>query len=442
MSKSVKINARQAAFQVLLRVEEGAFLSPLVQEMMREKGLSPIERPLFSELVNGVLKNRLYLDFFLQKWVNRPFNSLSLKVQTALRLGLYQIHFLDGIPPHAAVMETVELIKKEERKATGLTNAVLRRAAAHEDFSIKSKKGLAGHLSIEYSHPLWMIQRWLKRYGPETTEAFLKINQEQPRVYARLNTLKVTAVELEAELNQKGLLYEKSELNETAYILSGSLSDFNEFFQLGWLNLQDLGTMLIVDIIKPKPDERVLDMCAAPGGKTSHLAALMGNQGEIHALELHPGRFRALKRNLQTLGVENTKTYLQDATKWLAEPYDKILLDAPCSGTGVLGRKPDARWKKSYQQILGLSQLQKELLESGFKNLKPGGHLLYSTCSLEWEENEKNIQWFLENEPKAKLLPFSVPTLQGLEKSSGQFNLLPNLSGGDGFFMALLTKLK
>jgi len=436
------LSGRQAAFLLLMKAEEGAYINLELSQLLNQRLIADLDRGFATELTYGCLKQQAWLDFFLQRWLTRPLSQLDRPILIALRLGLYQIHFMDRIPAHAAVSETVDLIKEDFPYAAGVVNAVLHKALKQEDWTVRSKKGKAGWLSITYSHPLWMIYRWIKRFGEESTEALLQANQQTPQTFLRVNTLKILQEDLWESLQERQVPVRKSELLKECFLLEGPVQNIEDDLAHGSVVIQDIGAMMIARVLDPQPGETILDYCSAPGGKATHIAALMLNQGKVVALELHKHRVELIERLAKRTGASIIQTLQHDGTKPLtnALQFDRILLDAPCSGTGVLGRKVDARWQKTYEQLADLVQLQQALLQQAYTYLKPGGSMIYSTCSLEWEENEKNIQWFLSQEPTASLESFELPTPEKLQASEGFYTILPQTFGGDGFFIAKLRK--
>lgn len=436
------LNGRQAAFLLLKKAEEGAYVNLELSQLLNQRIIVDLDRGFTTELTYGCLKQQAWLDFFLQKWLMRPLSQLDRPILIALRLGLYQIHFMDRIPAHAAVSETVDLIKEEFPYAAGMVNAVLHKALKQEDWSVRSKKGKAGWLSITYSHPLWMIHRWLKRFGEEDTEALLQANQKTPQTFVRVNTLKILPKDLLESLQERQVPVRKSGLFDECLLLEGPVQKIEEDLSRGSVVIQDIGAMMISRILDPQPGEKILDYCSAPGGKATHIAALMLNQGAVVALELHQHRVELIERLAKRTGASIIQSLQHDGTQPLnsVDQFDRVLLDAPCSGTGVLGRKVDARWQKTYEQLADLVHLQQALLKQAYACLKPGGVMIYSTCSLEWEENEKNIQWFLEEEPTASLESFELPTPEKEKAPEGFYTILPQKFGGDGFFIAKLRK--
>ena len=442
MQTTQTLSARQAALQSCIKIAQGSYVNLETASVLNSGQLIPVDRGLYTELVYGCVKRQAWLDFFLLKWCTRPLAQLDLSVLVSLRLGLYQIHYMDRIPAYASVDQTVELVKQEIPYAAGMVNAILHKAAAQTDWTVKSKKGKAGWLAITYSHPLWLIQRWLKRFGEEETQNLLASNNLTPNLFARVNTLSCSVETMQQWFAAHDIEAIFNETVPQACQINAPISDLMGEIENGHLVIQDIGAMLIAQTLAPKPGERVLDYCAAPGGKTTHLAALMQNQGEIVACDLYEQRVGLIAATARRTGATIIEAKVHDGTKPLAQAtyFDKILVDAPCSGTGVLRRKVDARWSKEYEQLASLVSLQRALLQNAYACLKPGGHLIYSTCSLEREENEKNIQWFLAEEPTAELIPFTISGPKQRYENAGYFTILPHYFDGDGFFLAMLSK--
>ena len=430
--------ARAAALQALQRIDEGAFVNLELQSWFRRcPHWEAQDRSLFTELLYGTVRWQYYLDHFLARWSSQALDHLEKPVLAALRLGLYQIRFLNGIPDHAAVAETCEVLKQVLPRAVGYANAVLRKATRETAWVVQAPKESVLWLAISYSHPEWLVQRWLKRWGYAETEQMLTDNNNAPLLWLRENRIK------KAEHSQDILHAEGvrtvSGLPE-AYGLEGvALRTIQPDIDNGSLTVQDLSAMLMAHILAPKPGQKVLDLCAAPGGKSCQMAELMEDQGRVVAIDLHPHRVELIQAQAKRLNLSIVEAVCHDAQKpWREGEFDRVLLDAPCSGTGVLRRKVDARWSKSPEQLVELQKLQRSLLHTARKAMKPGGYMLYSTCSLEAEENEANIRWLLGQYPELKLTPFEHPALTHVEGPSlGYMTVTSRWNESDGFFMAL-----
>jgi len=473
--------ARKIAFDVLLRVEaESAYASELLHAELTPE-VKPADAALATELTLGVLRWRRLLDFLLDRQLKKPIAKLDLPVALALRIGLYQLRFLEKIPARAAVNESVELVKRARKtSAASLANAVLRRAAAEakapaEKF-LPPKLALAERIGILHSHPTWIVERWLARLGESATVALLGANNRPPRLTFALYD-PARREEVLRELESAGLRVEPGRLLKNAFAASGGSLARTEAFRRGQISIQDEASQTVPLLLGVRPGERVLDLCAAPGGKTVALARAAGANGSVVAGELHEHRLRAMQAQLERLriataacagersanpGAESEEAQPSsapvhllalDATQPLpfAAAFDRILVDAPCSGTGTLSRHPEIRWRLRPEQLAEFHALQTKLLRTAFAQLAPGGRLVYSTCSIEPEENESVIAEVLRSKdarlvPAAESAQLLAPHLApGVDPASlfdagGFFRTSPAAHATDGFFAAALEK--
>jgi 16S rRNA (cytosine967-C5)-methyltransferase len=375
------VNAREAALELLHRwLRSHRLADELLDEVLADAKLSNVDRAMTTELFYGCLRQKLALEFLLaQLAAKRP----SGIVTNILKVGLYQLVFMHT-PPHAAVNETVALAKQHVSTAEAkFVNAVLRRA---EPATLERAE-----LWIRLSHPRWLWKRWCERWGETDTVALCEWDNQPPPIYIRRNTLKVAAVD-------KPLI----ERVEDARALFESNAWRN-----GELYVQDPSTLIAVDVLDPQPGESVLDMCAAPGGKTTYIAQKMQNRGRIIAVDSSNSRLGLVAENCKRLGVTIVATLACEGTRLnrclRGEQFDRVLVDAPCSNTGVMRRRPDLRWRIEEKEIARLAGLQLKLLSRAAEFTKPGGVLVYSTCSLEAEENERVVKQFLGGNPEFKL---------------------------------------
>ena len=413
-------NPRQIALRVLqTRRPNGEFTENLLEKALEpsKTGISAPDRGLCQELVYGIVRRQATLDWLIaQKTDNRQQNP---GIQNLLRLGLYQIFWLDRIPPHAAVHETVELAKREGfGPKSGFINAILRGYLREFDATKKVLADLKiSNPAFGYSHPLWLVEKWQIRFGQERTRQLLEWNNTPPKTFARVNTLRVDPGKLiekwrdenvEYDFTRHSFLPENTVFELKSHPPLASL----ESFQNGWFYVQDPSTLLAPLELSPKAGEPVLDLCAAPGGKTTLIAQQINNDGKIVACDVAEDRLKLIRENCQRLGVTCIEAVGVDALA-CASKFDRILIDAPCSNTGVLRRRVDLRWRVSPEEILRLQKAQLDLLKLAAPMLKSGGTLIYSTCSLEPEENSTVIQEFLRANPVFKLecerelLPFA-----------------------------------
>jgi 16S rRNA (cytosine967-C5)-methyltransferase len=412
-------NPRQIAARILQqRNNGGKFVEDLLEIALANARLSPSDRGLCQEIVYGVVRWQATLDWLIALKTNGREQKAAL--QNLLRLGLYQIFWLDRIPDHAAVHETVELAKQNGfGPQAGFVNAVLRGYLREAD---ETKKLLAGlkisNPAIGFSHPGWLVEKWQKRFGEECARQLLEWNDTPPKTFARVNTLKTDAGKLVEKWREENVDYDfvrREQLGENLVFELKSHPSLNSLasFRDGWFYIQDPSTLLAACKLGAQPGETILDLCAAPGGKTTFIAQLMNNEGKIIAVDISEVRLKLVQENCQRLGVTCVETTQNSKFKIQNLKFDRILVDAPCSNTGVMRRRVDLRWRISPEEISRLQQTQLDLLKHAATKLKSGGVLIYSTCSLEPEENSEAVKEFLrehENfklESERELLPFA-----------------------------------
>jgi len=371
---------------------------------------------------------------------------LTVSIRNVLRLGAYQILFSDGVPDRAAVYESVELAKRVGHPGTArLVNAVLRKVVRERDrIEYPDPEGdPAGYLAVLGSHPRWLAARWIARFGMKEASARCAANNRRRPVSLRVNRLKGTADALVARLAEAGFEGKPSDFVEGFVDVEEAQGLFEtEAFRAGWFQVQDPSGGLVGLLLDPQPGERVLDVCAAPGGKTTHAAELMGNVGEIVALDKHSRRVERIVENVRRLGIRIVRTVAMDALKYEDGGFDRVLVDVPCSGTGVFARRVDARWRLKEEDIGELIELQERLLEKGASLLRKGGRLVYATCSMEEEENEGVVARFLSRHRSFMLEPASemMPLPSG--EPFGDFvRTYPHRHGVDGSFAACLRSV-
>ena len=394
------------------------FVEDLLEDAFSRSQLMPADRRLCQELVYGVVRWQATLDWLIER--KSKAQAQPIVLQNLLRLGLYQVFWLERIPNHAAVNETVELAKSEGfRTRAGFVNALLRgylRESAATRSALAELKASQPH--VGYSHPEWVVSRWQARWGAESTAALMEWNNTPPKTYARVNTLKGDAGKLIEQWRAEGVEFDPVRRDWFDDGLAFELKSHPPLrelasFQQGKFYIQDPSTLLAVRVLDPQPGEAVLDYCAAPGGKLTYIAQLMRNEGLLVAQETSVQRLKLVRENCARLGVTCAETVSAVARSAAFVPrFDKILIDAPCSNTGVMGRRVDLRWRIRLEEIERLKAVQLELLRQAAKLLKPAGILVYSTCSLEPEENVDVVEQFLREqrgfrrEEARELLPF------------------------------------
>ena len=453
--------ARRVALSVLVRVEgEGAFAPLALDAEAREARLAPRDRRLATELVYGTLRWRGRLDHLLAPFSSRPWSSLSPWVRNALRLAAYQVLFLRSVPAAVAGDECVALVKERERWAAGFANAVFRaflRGWEQVSFPDPATEPVA-YIAAWHSHPEWLVRRWCARFGAEACAALCSANNAVPPLTLRVNLTRTDAGRLRAALEANGARVEPGRLVPEALTVhgTGGVESLPGFAQ-GHFQVQDESSQLVAWVVDPPAGGRTVDLCAAPGGKATHLAERLLAAGgpdagaaepRIYAYDLHPRRLGLIAQNARRLGVDGViRLEARDAAAVTAEEvghFERVLLDAPCSGTGVLRRRPDLRWQKSTGEIASLVAAQRRLLAGAARLVAPGGALVYTTCSLEPEENEENAAWFLREHADFRPAPLRplLPPPAGRHFTDERFSLegsalqlLPHVDGVDGFFI-------
>ena len=455
-----KTNPRWLAAQILNQIiEKEAFADIALDKTVRESSLSALNRAFLTELVYGSVKYLRFLDYLLGKFSRRPIQKLEPNLRHFCRLGLFQIYLLEHIPDPIAVYETVEAAKRMLHKGSlGYLNGLLRSAVRQKENldQLLPPPSSADYIGVRHSHPQWLVDRWITHWGLTETTELCVANNEVPPLTLRTNTLKVSRADLLANLAKAGLEAEAAEITRDGVILrqGTSIPQLTPLLQ-GECQVQDLGSMLVAELLAPEPGEKVLDVCSAPGGKSTHLAQLMKNQGQIIAADIHKNRLQLVEENAQRLGVNIIETVVQDAsllfehTQW-QQIFDRVLVDAPCTGLGVLRRRADARWRKKLTDLLELPRLQKAILAGAAGTVRPGGVLVYSTCSIDSAENHEVVQWFLEHYPGWQVESYrdqlNLPAEYGVYLGTDEFArseylyTYPHREGTDGFFAVRLRR--
>ncbi|MFZ7946643.1 16S rRNA (cytosine(967)-C(5))-methyltransferase RsmB [Neobacillus sp. 19] len=445
---STKKNVRAIAMDLLVQIEKNQSYSNLLLNNVIEKNeLSPIDVGLLTELTYGTLQRRMALDFYLKPFL-KDNKKLANWIHHLLRLTLYQMVYLDRIPDRAAIYEAVEIAKIRGHKGiASLVNGVLR-SIQREGLPLMSEVSDPNErLSLETSHPLWLVTRWVKQFGFEKTKEMCEVNLTAPMQTARVNLTKISRDECVAILEEDGYQIEKSPIiPEAIRSLKGNLAS-TIAFKYGMLTIQDESSMLAAYALGAKEGKFVLDACAAPGGKSTHIAEKMQNTGEVISVDLHQHKVKLINDNARRLGLSNIKTNVSDSRliqeKFKDESFNRILLDAPCSGLGVMRRKPDMKYTKTEQDVERLSVIQQDLLNSVAPLLKKGGILVYSTCTVDKQENEQTVKKFLENHPEyegdvsfKQRMPEAIqPLVTGYD-----LQIFPQDLGSDGFYIAAIRK--
>ncbi|NLA11764.1 MAG: 16S rRNA (cytosine(967)-C(5))-methyltransferase RsmB [Firmicutes bacterium] len=441
---------REAALQALHRVErDGAYLNLALPPLL--KALPPPERALARELATGTIRRLNTLDWSVGLFLKHPLAKLTPWIRNLLRMGAYQLLYLERIPPHAAVDEAVRLARRYgHRGVAGLVNAVLRRLAKTPG---KLPRPLPQgepleHLALSTSHPRWLVERWSRRFGPAEALLLGEANNLPPPLALRPNGLRCPSPAFLIErLLAEGVPAELSPRLPGAVLAKpgGPLSELASYRE-GLFTVQGESSLLVAPLLQPQPGEHIVDLCSAPGGKSTHLAELMGDRGRVTAVDRHPHRLALVERAAKRLGLTAVKTIAADGTRFDGSglpPPHRILVDAPCSGLGVIRRLPELKWRRRPEDLQRLARLQLSLLERAATLLRPGGRLLYSVCTTEPEETTAVADTFEAAHPSLVPEPFPTPLLHGLERDPaepGRLFLHPHRHRLDGFFIALWRK--
>ncbi len=421
---------RKTAYNTLLDVESKKAYSNLA--LNHQIRISKPNSPAFvRELVYGVLERKLTLDYYLDQLVDEGIDSLKKQELTILRMGLYQLGYMDSVPEYAGVNESVALAKKYCRSKAGLVNGVLReylnrrirmRLPERDEDEIR-------YLSIKYSYAPWIIEKWLEFYRLDFVEKLLEAGNQRPPMVIRYNWLKIVKEDLIQQLTERGYEVEESKLCKNGLKVKGSGLLNTEFYRMGLFTPQDESSMLVSEKLDPRHGDLVIDVCAAPGGKTTAIAERMNNTGKIIASDIYRRRLDQVDREAKRLGIVNIETRAWDATRvdsTLVEKAERVLVDVPCSGLGVIRRKPEIKYKEKTAEMDQLPKKQLAILSAASEYVKPDGTLVYSTCTINPEENERVINAFLKK----------YTWFRQVERKL----LLPNIDGTDGFFICVMKR--
>lgn len=420
-------NARLVAVKALMKINrDKAYSNITLDKIFADYDLDNKDKSLATALVYGVLDRKITIDYIISKFSKTPLKKMSPMTIEAIRIGIYQIYFLERIPESAAVNESVNIIKRsKESRNSGFVNAVLRNAIRNP-LSLPEGDS-AEELSVRYSCPKWIIESFISDYGVEDTKELLKESLLSPPVVIRVNTLKTTEDELITLLENSGVKALKTDIKNALKIEGGIDIKNNPYYKDGYFYVQDSASQTAVSKLEVKPCEKVLDICAAPGGKSFTMALLMENKGEIVACDLYEHRVMLIKRSAKRLCLDIIKTEVSDATKVNENfsEFDAVLCDVPCSGLGVLRRKPEIKYKET-EDFKEIEEIQRKILNNSATYLKNGGRLLYSTCTLRKAENEDMVKEFLEQNPNFTLVY--------------EHTFMPHKDNTDGFYCALIKK--
>ncbi|AYC29195.1 16S rRNA (cytosine(967)-C(5))-methyltransferase RsmB [Paenisporosarcina cavernae] len=445
--KTTKIwrgNVRDAALSILLSVEKNqSYSNLLLHQTIETYDISDQDRALLTELTYGCIQRKLTLDYFLEPFVKGKLESW---VRLLLHLSIYQLVYLDRIPNHAIVHESVEIAKKRGHKGVAaVVNGILRSILREGVRSIEEIDDENLQLSIASSHPLWLVERWVKQFGYEKTAEMVHTNNVPPVQTVRVNLMKTTPDVVIQAFQEEGIEVEQSRfVPECLYVMKGSIAK-TDLFKHGFVTIQDESSMIPSLLLDVEKDNRILDMCAAPGGKTTHIAERLNATGSLTSVDLHAHKVKLIDEQVQRLELDNVHTIVANSKELSdileEESFDRILVDAPCSGLGVIRRKPDIKYTKQASDFDSLHVTQLQLLDEASRLLRPEGRLVYSTCTIEATENNETVQAFLAKHPEMELLKdVALPESLTRFYSDGMMQLFPQDLNSDGFFIAVFRK--
>ena len=443
------MKAREIALKVLTDMRnKGSYSNYTINKYLKEI-TNTMDENLVREIVYGVLENLTYIDYIISKLSKKKIDKIQPTILDILRIGVYQMAFTDKIPHRAAVNESVNLGKKYVHKgAAAFINGILRNFSRRKDELMKiDVKDKLDFLSIRYSHPAWIINRWIDAYGEDFTESLLIANNSKPKLNLRVNTLKTDRDILIKALSERGYIVSKTKYAKDGIVVDNPvrITEIQEFKE-GHFIIQDESSMLVGQVANPKEYSVILDLCSAPGGKATHLAQIMNNKGRVICWDIYKHKLDLIKENANRLGISIIETKLQDAqilNEDMIGIADICLVDAPCSGLGIIRRRPEIRWNRSIENIEELCMIQKNILDNASKYVKPGGYIIYSTCTIEEKENLDMVKKFINENKEFTLSAFDqlIDSREYMASAkNGYIQMFPNLHGTDGFFIARIQK--
>ncbi|WP_062048610.1 16S rRNA (cytosine(967)-C(5))-methyltransferase RsmB [Bacillus sp. JCM 19034] len=449
MSKLV----REVALDALLQVEkEQAYSNLLLNQLVKKNEFSKRDVGLLTEIVYGTIQRKNTLDYFLSPFVKNGFESIEQWVHVLLRLSVYQMLYLDRVPERAIIHEAVMIASRRGHEGiSGMVNGVLRSVQRQGQPSFETIKNEKKRMSLELSFPKWLVSRWIDQYGEKDAKAICQVSNQPPSVTIRVNRLKATVEEVIERLRDEGMDVERGHLSPDAIIVHSGHVLSSNLYKEGYMTIQDESSMLVARALDVQDNMHIVDACAAPGGKSTHIAERMNNNGQLYSLDLHKHKMHLIEEQANRLGLTCIKTKALDARlsgDYLqGEQFDRVLVDAPCSGLGVIRRKPDIKWSKKPTDISAIQSIQQELITVLSKHVKKDGKLLYSTCTIDKEENEGTVENFLKEHPQFELdrtLSSRLPKklVEFGRYSPGMVTILPQDFLTDGFFIACFNKVR
>ena len=437
------MNCRKLAVKILNRVlNEGAYSNIIISKELNEVELSDKDKALLTEIVYGVLRRKKTLDIIISNFV-KDIKLMDKDILNILRVAVYQMNFLDKIPSYAACNEAVEMAKEISESDSKLVNGILRNYTKNPD-DIEVVGNKIDEYAYKFSFEPWMIRLLIKQYGENVAKKIMSGLNQIPKVSIRVNDIKADYDDVFEELEKMDYEIEEGVVCPEAISIKGGRSiENNPLFKEGKITVQDESAMVIAPLLELEEGMKVIDLCSAPGGKTTHIAEILNNTGEVLAFDIHETKLGLINENCERLGISNVKINLNDATKLnpeLIASSDRILIDVPCSGIGIIRKKPEIKWNKKRSDLRNIIQTQRDIMENAWQYLKSGGIMIYSTCTLNKEENEENIEWFLNTHKDCKIKKIFIGKQDNLVYNrDGSLTIMPN-ENMDGFFVAKLEK--
>jgi len=441
-----KRNERETAALALLEITNGGYNNIVLKRVLDKSPLEPGQRAFVTEVTNGALRNLIYIDYIINKVSSIPTGRMKPLILSVLRTAVYEILFLSGAPDYAVCSEAVNIVKRAGLSGlSGFVNAVLRNILRKKDSIVFPDKtqNFNEWLSITYSCPEWIVSEFIQNFGPQETEAMLKTNNQPPKLTLCVNALKTTTEELTVILENESLKCAPSRVKGAIH--ASGVSDITKLpsFVNGLFHVMDASSMLAVKALAPQKGHKIIDLCAAPGGKSFLAAYLTENTGEILSLDIHPHKLELIRSGSKRLGISNLVSEVSDTTEFnekFAGAFDRVIADLPCSGFGTIRKKPDIKYTKKPQNVTELAALQRSILKNAARYLKPGGILVYSTCTLTKAENQDNADWLAEcGLEKCDLSPIAKE--YGLPVAENTITILPHYMDSDGFFFAKFRRV-
>lgn len=441
-------SVRQLAVKILNRYDRSdSYIDKLLSHELKHEYLILKDKALLTEIVNGVIRWRGRIDWILTGFYHGDYQKCLNLVKNSMRIALYQMLFLNRIPIPAAIYESVEVVKRiQGDKTAAIVNGVLRNIARNVDnirFPDRSDDEVY-YIAVLYSHPKWMVKRWIDRYGLEETENIMEFNNQRPYIPVRVVTVNSDLDHIKSVFETHNIKFSESVYHKDTLLLDSPRYDLtaSELFKSGKITIQDPSASIATKLSNAKAGDTVIDLCAAPGGKSFLLAEMMNNEGRVLAVDKHESKLRFISEGAERLGLSIIEVIAKDSEiHKFSEEADIVFADVPCSGLGTISKKPDIKWKKEPEDILKLIPHQRKILENAAKIVKPGGVIVYSTCTIEPEENEDNIKWFLDKHPEFQIDP-AEKYLPEILCKNGCYHSIPHISRMDGAFAVRLVKSK